>query len=108
MPALLMPPEKASAIEHKLRAGRVHARDPRAREERKGRGRAAVQEFGAELDRHVEARHAARVAAAADSVPRFQDQHRGARGRERIGRREAGSTGADDDDVDFLRGATPA
>jgi len=58
-----------------------------------------VDEFGAELDRHGDARQAVGEAAAADPVSCFKDKNGLARARQLRGRGEAGGAGADYEDV---------
>jgi hypothetical protein len=55
-----------------------------------------VDEFRAELDGNLEPGHAARPGAAADAVPRLEDQHGSAGACEELGSGEAGGAGADD------------
>ena len=58
-----------------------------------------MNEFGAELDRHRQTRQAARVAAPADPVSRFDEQDRSAGARQlRCGGKSRGA-GADYEDV---------
>ena len=56
-----------------------------------------MHEFGAELGRHIEACHAARPHAAADALARFEHEHFAPGTHERVRRREAGRSRADDD-----------
>ena len=58
-----------------------------------------MNELGAELDRRGNAGQAAREAAPADPVPRFNDQDGSAGARELRRRGEAGGAGADYEDV---------
>jgi hypothetical protein len=67
----------------------------------------AVDELGAELDRHRDAGLAHRPAAAADALTRFEEQHRATRAAELGGGRKAGGARAYDDDV-ASRKAIPA
>jgi hypothetical protein len=83
-----------------LLAHGIDRREPGLLEQRMGDLRFTVDELGAELHRDFEARHAARPAAPADAIARFEDQH-GAPGTRQLGRgRQAGGTGADDDDIE--------
>jgi hypothetical protein len=77
-------------------------------QERVRRGGFAVQEFRAKLDRRVESREAPRPAAAADALARLENDDRAAAARERIGGGEAGSAGADDENVGGFRVTPPS
>ena len=82
-----------------LRAGRIDRRNVCSLQKReRGRG-PAVDEFGAELDRHGNARQALREAAAADPVSCFKDKNGLARACQLRGRGEPGGAGADYEDV---------
>src|SRR6185436_5448717 len=65
--------------------------------------RLAVDELGAELDRNVQAWHAARPGASASALARLQDEDAAAGTEQHVGRREAGRAGADHDDVERFR-----
>src|SRR6185436_3981418 len=74
---------QAAALEMPLLARRIDRCDARLGEEGTGRRRLAVDELGAELDRDVEAGHAARPAAPADALARLEHEHRAIRTRDR-------------------------
>src|SRR2546423_8956906 len=90
---------KAAGVQIALLAHGVDRRDARLAQERLGGFRLAVDEFGAELDRDVEARHAARPAAAADALARFEHYDRASAARKFRRGGEACRAGADDDNV---------
>src|SRR5262245_16017871 len=88
---------KLAAVEVALLARGVDRRDAGLFEQRVGGGGFAVDELGAELDRNVQAAHAARPAAAAEALARLEHEHRATGVRASGGGREPCRARADDD-----------
>src|SRR4051812_40633594 len=86
---------QAALRKRALLANRVYRAKARLLEKRVGHLRFAVDELGAELDRDLEARHAARPAAAADALARLQHENRFAGAHELVRGGKARRSGAD-------------
>jgi hypothetical protein len=90
-------------VEKTLLAHGIDGTQSRFLEQRTSDLRFAMKELGAELDGDLQAGHAPRPAAPPDAFARLQDQRVETFAREFVGRREAGGTRADHDDIRGLR-----
>ena len=99
---------QAAARRDALLAPRLGGAQARALEEGVRQLCFAVEELGAKLDRNVEARDAARPAAAADALARLEHEHRAPGTRQLIGGGKSRGAGANHHEVGCWRGSSAA